>query len=58
MHPNTESLLKHFQLDNFKQLAQTFAMDLDGPELTAGLRKMLEAEDCILRAKREKEAKG
>jgi len=25
----------------------------EGPELTAGLRKLLEAEDCFLRAQRE-----
>ena len=26
------------------------AVKLDGPELTAGLRKLLEAKDCFVRA--------
>lgn len=31
--------------------AQSIEACKDGPELTAGLRKLLEAKDCIVRAK-------
>ena len=61
MHPNTESLLKFFRYDHlpahlqsvsrpFGDLATEMADKLDGPELTAGLRKLLEAKDCMVRA--------
>ena len=61
MHPNTEALLKFFRYDHlpeklqdisrpFADLAQNLAEKLDGPELTAGLRKLLEAKDCAVRA--------
>jgi hypothetical protein len=34
------------------QLAEQMVLDLpDGPELTAGLRKLLEAKDCFVRAR-------
>ena len=34
------------------ELAQKFEEDLpDGPEKSAGLRKLLEAKDCFVRAK-------
>lgn len=32
------------------KLAHSMADKLDGPELTAGLRKLLEARDCFMRA--------
>jgi hypothetical protein len=32
------------------ELADSLAGKLDGPELTAGLRKLLEAKDCFVRA--------
>ncbi|MFD5697432.1 hypothetical protein [Streptomyces lasiicapitis] len=35
----------------FQELADQMIRDLpDGPELTAGLRKLLEAKDCFVRA--------
>jgi hypothetical protein len=34
----------------FHDLAWDNARKFDGPELTAGLRKLLEAKDCIVRA--------
>lgn len=61
MHPNTEALLKFFRYEHlpeklqevskpFADLAQQMAGKFDGPELTAGLRKLLEAKDCMVRA--------
>ena len=63
MHPNIESLLHHFKYKHLPEklqkvskpvgeLARKMAYDesLDGPELTAGLRKLLEAKDCFVRA--------
>ena len=34
----------------FWLLAHSMAGKLEGPELTAGLRKLLEAKDCMVRA--------
>lgn len=63
MHPNTEAILKYFEYDHlpaelqgisapFCDLAKKMASDrnLEGPEVTAGLRKLLEAKDCFVRA--------
>ena len=61
MHPSTEAILRHFAFGHlppelqavskpFHDLAQELAGKLDGPELTAGLRKLLEAKDCFVRA--------
>lgn len=61
-HPGTVSLLRWFEHDHLKgkqfevsqqcsELAVHLVDDLeDGPELTAGLRKLLEAKDCFVRA--------
>jgi hypothetical protein len=60
-HPATEAILRYFDYEHlperlqrcsepFHALAHRFAVELDGPELTAGLRKLLEAKDCIVRA--------
>lgn len=62
-HPAIESLLKFFEYDHlpeslqpvskaFHTLAHELAADinLDGPELTVALRKLLEAKDCAVRA--------
>lgn len=60
-HPATAGLLRHFEhahLPNHLQeiarpihdLAHEMAGKLAGPELTAGLRKLLEAKDCLVRA--------
>lgn len=61
MHPSTTAILRYFEYDHlpahlqavsspFHDLAHGFAEEFDGPELTAGLRKLLEAKDCIVRA--------
>lgn len=61
MHPATEAILKHFNYahlpqhlaevsQSFHDVAHSMAARLDGPELTEGLRKLLEAKDCCVRA--------
>lgn len=62
-HPSTVHLLQFFEYMHlpahlqtvsmpFKTLAEEMARGLpSGPELTAGLRKLLEAKDCFVRAK-------
>ena len=63
-HPSTENLARYLipnpnlpePLYNIAVRASIFAGDIldllpqDGPELTAGLRKLLEAKDCFVRA--------
>ena len=61
-HPGTMHLLRYFEYAHLPErlqavsrpcaeLAQQMADALpDGPELTAGLRKLLEAKDCFVRA--------
>ena len=63
MHPATEAILKHFAFEHLPpdlqavsrpvgELARSMAETLPGdPETTAGLRKLLEAKDCFVRAK-------
>ena len=61
MHPATEAILAYFEhghlpprqsqiASHFRSLARFMAENLEGPELTAGLRKLLEAKDCCVRA--------
>lgn len=61
MHPNTVALLKFFSYEHLPEhlaeiskpfcvLAETIAHQVDGPELTVCLRKLLEAKDCAVRA--------
>jgi hypothetical protein len=61
MHPATEAILKYFEYDHlppdlqaisapFRDLAYDMAETMDGAEVTAGLRKLLEAKDCFVRA--------
>ena len=63
MHPATEAILAYFTYDHlparlqdvsapFAALAQKVATGLDGPEATVCLRKLLEAKDCAVRARR------
>ena len=64
MHPATAAILRHFEYDHlpeplkhvsagFHGLALWSANSVnDDPELTAGLRKLLEAKDCLVRAAR------
>ena len=61
-HPNTEQLLRYFDsshlhvpLADISRQVGTLARDMvaqlpDCPELSAGLRKLLEAKDCLVRA--------
>jgi len=63
-HPNTDALLGYFSYEHLPagspmretsaecaDLAKVMARDLPpGPEVTAGLRKLLEAKDCFVRA--------
>ena len=63
MHPATEAILKFFEYQHlpahlaetsrpFHDLAHDLARNerLQGAELTTGLRKLLEAKDCVVRA--------
>lgn len=63
MHPATQAILRFFEYDHlprplrdvskgFHDLAWNLAENpnLDGPELTVGLRKLLEAKDAAVRA--------
>lgn len=63
MHPSIESILRYFEFSHlperlqeisrlFFELAHGLAADteLDGPELTVALRKLLEAKDAAVRA--------
>lgn len=61
-HPATTSLIRYFGYAHLPphlqvvsracgELAQAMVVELpDGPELTTGLRKLLEAKDCFVRA--------
>lgn len=67
-HPGTVAVAKHFRFDHLPphlaavsekchELAAQMIRDLpDGPELTVGLRKLLEAKDSFVRAAVEKHA--
>lgn len=61
MHPATEAMLPFFSYEHLPdhlqeisrpicEMAHLCAERLEGPELTAGLRKLLEAKDCMVRA--------
>jgi hypothetical protein len=64
-HPSVQSVCRWFHYDHLPpglfevskhchDLAETLLANLeDGPELTAGLRKLLEAKDCFVRQARE-----
>jgi hypothetical protein len=61
-HPNVKSLMKHFGYAHLPAHLQVYSAPVcvlaeemvrllpDGPELVAGLRKLLEAKDCFVRA--------
>lgn len=61
-HPSTQSLAQFFTYEHLpphlkpvSQMCAELADDMvstleDSPELTAGLRKLLEAKDCFVRA--------
>lgn len=61
LHPATEAILKFFEFEHlsphlqdvsarFHDLAWDMANRFEGAELTTGLRKLLEAKDCMVRA--------
>jgi hypothetical protein len=61
MHPATEAILCFFAYEHlppklrevsepFADLAARVAVELEGPEATVCLRKLLEAKDCAVRA--------
>ena len=64
MHPSVMAVLQHFEYSHLPEdlqrisapcakLAQEMASKInDDPELTTGLRKLLEAKDCLVRAYR------
>ena len=61
-HPGTTQLLRFFEFGHLPEQLQRVSMPMadlaaemaatlpDGPELTTGLRKLLEAKDCFVRA--------
>lgn len=61
MHEATAQILRFFDYEHlesplrdisqrFHDLAHQLAEELEGPELTVSLRKLLEAKDCAVRA--------
>ena len=62
LHPSTRAILRYFAWEHLPPhlqavsapigiMAQSMAERLpQGPELTVGLRKLLEAKDCFVRA--------
>lgn len=61
MHPATKAILAFFAFDHlpphlqavskpFCDFAHQMAEKLDGPEVTVGLRKLLESKDAMVRA--------
>lgn len=61
MHPSATAILAYFDCDHmssylrkyaepFRTLAHSMAANLEGPELTVCLRKLLESKDCAVRA--------
>jgi len=67
MHPATAAILRHFEYshlpEHLREVSRPFCElakdliavhELEGPELTAALRKLLEAKDCAVRAAIEK----
>lgn len=69
-HPSTLALLRWFEYDHLpahlqqisrpvSDLATSMVDQLpDGPELSTGLRKLLEAKDCLVRAAIEAAGRG
>lgn len=61
-HPSTAAILKYFDCSHLPPHLQAVSgsvcalaydlvgQGLEGPEFTAGLRKLLEAKDCFVRA--------
>ena len=70
MHPATTAILRYFAYDHLPEDLQAVSAPLcimahsmaeklpPGPEVTVGLRKLLEAKDCLVRAARTPLAQG
>ncbi len=70
MHPSVKNVMQFFRWEHLpeslqpiskpcEQLASAMVEGLPpNPELTVGLRKLLEAKDCFVRAKLWKDASG
>jgi len=66
MHPSVENILKFFEYSHLPEHLQSVSIQCSNlahnmvsecehsPELTVGLRKLLEAKDCFVRARLEK----
>lgn len=61
LHPAVAATLRFFEFEHlpahlqeiskpFHELAWAMAMRLEGPQLTNGLQRLLEAKDCMVRA--------
>ena len=61
LHPATQAILAFFEYDHLPphlqevsrpicEMAHEMAARFEGAELTTGLRKLLEAKDCFVRA--------
>lgn len=61
LHPPVAETLRHFDYGHlpehlraisepFHDLAHDMATKLEGPQLTLGLQRLLEAKDCMVRA--------
>lgn len=71
MHPAVERMLRNFEFDHLPSHLQAVSQPLcslaheivdrlptDDPETTAGLRKLLEAKDCFVRAAVEQQRRS
>jgi hypothetical protein len=62
LHPSTEAILRYFEWKHLPERLQVVSAPVgelaklmtenlpQGPELTSGLRKLLEAKDCFVRS--------
>ena len=62
VHPSTKAILKYFEYKHLPSHLQAISIHFyrlahemlqkvgEGPEVTVGLRKLLEAKDCFVRA--------
>lgn len=69
-HPSVTAILRHFRYDHLPERLQRVSAPVcdlafhaantlpEDPELTTGLRKLLEAKDCLVRAALSAPAEG
>lgn len=69
MHPNIAHVLRYFRFEHlpaplraiskrYHDLAHELAAEIDGPEATIALRKLLESKDAAVRAALELDVTG